>query len=51
MPRKVVTSTGVTLDGYSDAPSAWSFPFWSEGAAPFKARALFASTDGLGGRG
>ena len=50
MPCNVVASTYVTLDGYIDEPGAWSFPFWSEEAAQFKARELFASTDGSGCR-
>ena len=29
MPRKVVASTYVTLDGYVDEPGRWSLPFWS----------------------
>ena len=32
MPRKVVASTYVTLDGYIDVPSHWSFPFWPQEA-------------------
>jgi hypothetical protein len=43
MPRKVVASTYITLDGYIDEPGEWSFPFWSEEAAQFKARELAAS--------
>lgn len=40
MPRRVVATTYVTLDGYIDEPGMWSFPFWSEQAAQFKAREL-----------
>ncbi len=29
MPRQIVASTYVTLDGYIDEPGEWSFPFWS----------------------
>ena len=43
MPRKIIASTYVTLDGYIDEPGTWSFPFWSDEAAQFKARELFAS--------
>ena len=50
MPRKVVASTYVTLDGYIDEPGRWSFPFWSEEAAEFKARELSASDALLLGR-
>ena len=50
MPRKVVASTYVTVDGYIDEPGEWSFPFWSEEAAQFKARELFASDALLLGR-
>jgi dihydrofolate reductase len=50
MPRKVVASTYVTLDGYIDEPGHWSFPFWSEEASQFKARELFASDALLLGR-
>lgn len=50
MPRKVVASIYVTLDGYIDEPGEWSFPFWSEEAAQFKARELMASDALLLGR-
>ncbi len=50
MPRNVVASTYVTLDGYIDEPGQWSFPFWSEEAAQFKARELVASDALLLGR-
>jgi len=50
MPRKVVASTYVTLDGYIDEPGHWSFPFWSQEAADFKARELAASDALLLGR-
>jgi len=50
MPRQVVASTYVTLDGYIDEPGMWSFPFWSEEASQFKARELFASDALLLGR-
>ncbi len=46
MPRKVVASTYVTLDGYYDEPGEWSFPFWSDEAGQFKAQEL-AQTDAL----
>ncbi len=57
MPRKVVASTYLTLDGFIDEPGRWSFPFWSEEASRFKAHELFASEAGrsapfsLAGRG
>lgn len=50
MPRRVVASTYVTLDGYIDEPGKWSFPFWSQEASDFKARELFASDALLLGR-
>jgi dihydrofolate reductase len=50
MPRKVVSSTYVSLDGFIDEPGTWSFPFWSDEAAQFKARELFASDAQLLGR-
>ena len=50
MSTKVVASTYVTLDGYIDEPGEWSFPFWSEEAAQFEARELFASDALLLGR-
>jgi dihydrofolate reductase len=46
MSRRVVASTYVTLDGYVDEPGRWSFPFWSEEAAQFKADEL-AESDAL----
>src|ERR1700693_5342349 len=51
MPRKVVASPYITLDGYIDEPGKWSFPFWSDGLSQFKARELFASDAQLLGRG
>jgi dihydrofolate reductase len=50
MPRRVVASTFVTLDGYMDEPGRWSFPFWSKEGSEFKARELFASDALLLGR-
>ena len=50
MPRQVVATTYITLDGYIDEPGKWSFPFWSEEAAQYKARELFASDAQLLGR-
>jgi dihydrofolate reductase len=50
MPRKVVASTYVTLDGFIDEPGQWSFPFWSEEASNFKARELEGSDALLLGR-
>ena len=50
MPRKVVASTYITLDGYMDEPGQWSFPFWCDEAAQFKARELDASDAQLLGR-
>ncbi len=46
MPRRVVASLYVTLDGFLDEPGQWAFPFWSEQAAEFKAAEL-ASADAL----
>jgi len=50
MPRKVVASTYVTLDGFIDEPGMWSFPFWSDEASQFKARELWAGDALLLGR-
>lgn len=50
MPREVVASTYITLDGFIDEPGHWSFPFWSEEASDFKARELEASDALLLGR-
>jgi len=50
MPRRVVATTYVTLDGYIDEPGMWSFPFWSDEAAQFKARELATSDAQLLGR-
>lgn len=50
MPRRLVASTYVTLDGYIDEPGKWSFPFWCDEAAQFKSKELFASDILLLGR-
>jgi len=50
MPRRVIASTYVSLDGYIDEPGQWSFPFWSEEAAHFKADELAAAEALLLGR-
>lgn len=50
MPRRVVATTYLTLDGYFDEPGKWSFPFWSDEAAQFKSRELAASDAQLLGR-
>jgi dihydrofolate reductase len=50
MPRNVIASLYVTLDGFIDEPGRWSFDFWSEEAAQFKARELFATDAMLLGR-
>jgi dihydrofolate reductase len=50
MPRRVVASIYVTLDGFVDEPGRWSFPFWSPDAADYKYRELFASDALLLGR-
>ena len=50
MPRKVVASLYVTLDGFIDEPGLWSFPFWSDEAGQFKARELSAADALLLGR-
>jgi dihydrofolate reductase len=50
MPRKVVASTYVTLDGFIDEPGRWSFDFWSDGAAHYKSEELAASEALLLGR-
>jgi len=46
VPRRVVASLYVSLDGYLDEPGRWSLPFWSEEAAQFKAKEL-AEADAL----
>lgn len=35
--RKVVVTEYLTLDGVMEAPNKWSFQFWSEESAKFKA--------------
>jgi dihydrofolate reductase len=50
MPRKVVASLYVSLDGYLDEPGKWSFPFWSDEAAKFKWNELVDSDALLLGR-
>jgi dihydrofolate reductase len=50
MPRKLVASTYLTLDGFIDEPGMWSFPFWCDEAAQFKASELLASDMLLLGR-
>jgi dihydrofolate reductase len=40
MPRRVVASIYVTLDGFYDEPGLWSMPLWSDEAGAFKAREL-----------
>ena len=50
MPRRVVSSLYMTLDGYLDEPGRWAFPFWSDQAAEFKAAELAAADALLLGR-
>src|SRR5258708_20776687 len=50
MARRVVGRPYVSLDGFIDEPGKWSFPFWSDAAAEFKAKELFASDALLLGR-
>ena len=50
MPRKVVASTYVTLDGYVDEPGQWALPFRSVEASDFKSKELIASEALLLGR-
>lgn len=50
MPRKLVATEYVTLDGYLDDPGQWSFPFWSEEASQFKYRELLDAGAQLLGR-
>jgi len=50
MPRKVVASTYVTLDGYVDEPGQWAMPFWSVESSDFKSKELIASEALLLGR-
>jgi dihydrofolate reductase len=50
MPRRLVASLYVTLDGYYDEPGRWSMPFWSDEAGAFKDRELSAADELLLGR-
>ncbi len=50
MPRRVVASLYVSLDGFLDEPGKWSFPFWSDEAAKFKWNELVDSDALLLGR-
>jgi dihydrofolate reductase len=48
--RKVVVSMFMTLDGVTEAPHEWSFPFWTDEIGKFKHAELFASDALLLGR-
>lgn len=48
--RKVIVSEFVTLDGVTEAPEKWVFPFWNEEIGKFKDDELFASDALLLGR-
>jgi dihydrofolate reductase len=50
VPRRVIVSIYVTLDGFVDEPGLWSMPFWSDEAGAFKARELAAADALLLGR-
>jgi hypothetical protein len=41
--RKIVVSEFVTLDGVTEEPHKWSFPFWNEEINKFKFDELFSS--------
>lgn len=46
MARKISATLFVTLDGVIDEPHRWSFPFWNEESATYKAAEL-KQTDAL----
>ncbi|MDE2026233.1 MAG: dihydrofolate reductase family protein [Patescibacteria group bacterium] len=48
--RKLIITEYITLDGIFEEPGRWSFDFWSEEAARYKADELFASDVQLLGR-
>ena len=48
--RRVVVSEYVTLDGVTEEPGKWSFPFWNEEIAKFKFDELFSGDALLLGR-
>ena len=48
--RKLVVSEFVTLDGVTEEPGKWSFPFWNEEISKFKFDELFSSDALLLGR-
>ena len=48
--RKIIVTEFVTLDGVTEAPEKWSFPFWNEEIGKFKHDELFASDALLLGR-
>src|SRR5262245_54259576 len=41
--RRIIVSEFITLDGVTEAPEKWSFPFQNEETASFKHEELFAS--------
>lgn len=48
--RKIIVTDFVTLDGVTEAPEKWSFPFGNDEIAKFKQDELFASDALLLGR-
>ena len=48
--RKIIVTDFVTLDGVTEEPQKWSFPFWNEEIGKFKHDELFASDALLLGR-
>jgi len=48
--RKIIVTDFVTLDGVTEAPEKWTFPFGNDEIAKFKYEELFASDALLLGR-
>jgi len=48
--RNIFATEFVTLDGVTEAPNEWSFPFWNEEISKFKHDEVFASDALLLGR-
>jgi len=48
--RKIIVTEFITLDGVTEAPHEWSFPFWNDEISKFKHDELLASDALLLGR-
>jgi len=48
--RNIIVTEFITLDGVTEAPEKWSFPFWNDEISKFKHDELFASDALLLGR-